>query len=179
MVIENGTTPKIVFLLVDDGDGYTASTGKAPSAQISKNGGAFAAITDTITEIGNGWYEFDLTATETNTDGPIILRVTEASSLEWREKYEVKSSDAMPAEYFNRIADHVLRRAFASARASSYGDTIATYNALTMLLASGGINYIDGNLLITLQEDEVTQAMDREVETNSNALPIVGLRVPS
>lgn len=44
------------------------ATGKTVTVQISKDGGAFATIADTVTEISAGWYEFDLSGTEMNAD---------------------------------------------------------------------------------------------------------------
>ena len=40
------------------------ATGISVTAQISKDGGAFGGVTDPVTEIGNGVYEVDLSATE-------------------------------------------------------------------------------------------------------------------
>lgn len=182
MFIENGSTPRIEFLLVADTDGYSGSTGKSPTVTLSKNGGAFAAADGTPVEIGNGWYYIDLIAGETDTDGPLIINVTEDDSLDWRYSYRV-ASQALDDDDYDRIADHVLRRWFSNARDSDHGDAVTgeglQYNAMGMLLSSGGIVYIDGNLLKTLQEDEDTLAYQREVETNASAVPITGLRTPS
>lgn len=41
--------------------------------RISKNGGAFAAMTVTITEMENGWYGVPLSASHTDTLGPLCL----------------------------------------------------------------------------------------------------------
>lgn len=45
-----------------------AATGKTVTAQISKDGGVFATLAGSVTEIGSGWYEVDLTGTEMNAD---------------------------------------------------------------------------------------------------------------
>lgn len=44
------------------------ATGKTVTVQVSKDGGAFSTVSDTVTEISNGWYEVDLSATEMNAD---------------------------------------------------------------------------------------------------------------
>jgi hypothetical protein len=90
MLIENGTTQLVVFLLVDSSDDETAETGLAPTVNISKNGGTFAPASGAVTEVGNGWYKFTLTATETNTNGPLIVRATGGVGAdEWRDVYHV------------------------------------------------------------------------------------------
>jgi len=89
MLIKNGSTPRIVFLMVDATDDETAETGLSPTVQISKSGGVFANVTNSVTEIGNGWYYVDLTATETDTDGPLIVRATATGADEWRDVHQV------------------------------------------------------------------------------------------
>ena len=63
------------FLMVDLTDGYTAETGISVTAQISKDGGALAACTNSVTEISNGLYKITLTATEM-TATTVTLRFT-------------------------------------------------------------------------------------------------------
>lgn len=58
------------------------STGATVTVQISKDGGAFANVTDgagVATEVSNGWYQVDLTATEMNAD-EIALKATATST---------------------------------------------------------------------------------------------------
>jgi len=55
------------------------ATGKTVAVQISKDGGAFANVTDgsgTATEVASGWYQVDLTATEMNAD-EVAIKATE------------------------------------------------------------------------------------------------------
>jgi len=54
------------------------ATGKTVTVQVSKDGGAFATVSDTVTEISGGWYEVDLSATETNAD-TIAFKATATS----------------------------------------------------------------------------------------------------
>lgn len=44
------------------------ATGKTVTVQVAKDGGAFGNTADTVTEMANGWYEVDLSATELNAD---------------------------------------------------------------------------------------------------------------
>ena len=96
MIIKNGSTPRLPILMVDATDDETAETALTVSVEISKNGGAFAATTNSVVEIGNGWYYVDLTATETDTDGPLIIRATATGADEWRDYHQVVSD--LPAD---------------------------------------------------------------------------------
>ena len=89
MQITSGTTPKVPILLVSTADDKTAVTAVTPTVQISKNGGAFAAATNAASEISNGWYTVALTATETNTTGPLLIRATATGADEWRDYHQV------------------------------------------------------------------------------------------
>ena len=175
-IIENGSTPLIVFLLVNSDDGLTGATGKTPAATVSKNGAAFGAVAGAVSEIGSGWYKVSLSATETNTDGPLAIDITATDTLGWREKYQVKST-ALFVSDFNRAADHYLRRPFASARASSYGDTITTerYTMLGFALRLQGKQSVSGAVLTIKKEDGSTTAYDLTLGVNEEALPITSI----
>lgn len=56
------------FLMVLSSDHITPAIGKTLTAQISKDGGVFAACTNTATEIGSGVYKINFTQTEMNAD---------------------------------------------------------------------------------------------------------------
>ena len=49
-------------------DHYTAATGKTVTGERSIDGGAFAAVTGTISEVGDGVYQFDAAQADTNGD---------------------------------------------------------------------------------------------------------------
>jgi len=91
MIFENGTTPVIVFRMGDSEDFTVAeeALSPVPAAEISKNGGAFAASTNAVTEISDGWYKVTLTATETDTDGTLIIRATATGAAEWTDIHQV------------------------------------------------------------------------------------------
>lgn len=89
MQITQGTTPTVVFLLVSSTDDKTAATGKTPTVTLSKAGGAFAAATNSPSEIGSGFYKVALTATETNTAGALALLATATGCDDWRDIHQV------------------------------------------------------------------------------------------
>lgn len=114
MQITNATTPTLVFLLVSSSDDKTAVTGVTPTVQLSKNGGAFAAATNSPSEIANGWYKVALTATETNTDGALIVRATGTGADEWRDVHQVLTTN--PANVVS-IANNAITAAAIAADA--------------------------------------------------------------
>lgn len=61
------------------GDAVTGMTDGGFTKRISKNGGAFAAMTVTITEMENGWYSIPLSTSHTDTAGVLSLTFTNAS----------------------------------------------------------------------------------------------------
>jgi hypothetical protein len=100
MLILNGSTPRIPILMVDATDDETAETGLTPTVQISKNGGSFADTSNSAVEVGNGWYYVALTATETNTDGPLLVRATGTGSDEYRDYHQVYTNVAANVTQF-------------------------------------------------------------------------------
>jgi hypothetical protein len=75
--IKKGVQRTIVFKMVDATDFATPETGITVVEEISKDGGAFAACTNTFAEIGSGWYKIVLTTTEMNAN-EIIFKGTDA-----------------------------------------------------------------------------------------------------
>lgn len=60
-------------------DHVSPATGKTVAVTISKNGGAFAnpnAGATNATEVSNGWYKVTLDATDTGTEGDLVVRGT-------------------------------------------------------------------------------------------------------
>lgn len=66
---------RIPFILLSTSDG-SPITGAAPTVTISKDGAAFAAATNSPSEIGNGYYYVDLTTAETTVTNNVIVRAT-------------------------------------------------------------------------------------------------------
>jgi len=67
-VKKNTAFPNYEFLMVLSSDGKTPATGLTITGQRSIDGGAFAAVTGPIAEVGNGIYQFDAAAADTNGD---------------------------------------------------------------------------------------------------------------
>lgn len=79
------TRRRVPFRLVDATDGFTPETAvdltAAADVQISKNGGAFSnRLGSAPTEVAAGQYYYELTAAECDTEGMLIVKVTDATS---------------------------------------------------------------------------------------------------
>ncbi len=75
-IAKNIALSNFQFFMVLSTNHITPATGKTVTGTISKDGGAFAALTNAISEIGNGMYKVNLTQTEMNAD-VITLKFTE------------------------------------------------------------------------------------------------------
>lgn len=94
MDITQGTNYRAVFLLVGE-DMNSGVTGASPSVQISRNGQPFTSTTNAAVDTGEGWYYVDLTPTETETIGPLVLRANaDGAAFEWRDIHYVKPPQA-------------------------------------------------------------------------------------
>ncbi|MCB0073276.1 MAG: hypothetical protein KDE20_17525 [Caldilineaceae bacterium] len=188
MIIDNGTTPVIVFKLVTAADVTAPLTGVTPDVEISKAGGAFATATNSPTEIGYGWYKITLTATETGTNGLIIFRAGHASAYdEWEDLHEVRTaqvttgldlSDAAKKD----IAYAVLRADMASARADSGGhvDTETDRSLLGALAMDVNRTATDSgaNQLVVYEEDGTTEFFRQGLVTTASSVDPVTGRTP-
>lgn len=181
--IENGSTPVIVFVMVDATDDETEETGLSPAVTISKNGGAFASTTNSATAIANGFYKVTLTATETNTNGPLAIRATASGADIFRAIYHVETTSTaavsvtITATQYRQIADHVLRRTMANARASSDGDTVDKRSLLGMLSRSQNRHEWDNvnTELDVYQENDTTIFYSTPATTSGSSVNIIGL----
>lgn len=82
----------IAFVLQDASGVEVTGLGTTFTVSISKNGGAFAASAGTKAEIGNGWYSYELTAGETDTTGPLALKITGVGVDQQNLLYQISAS---------------------------------------------------------------------------------------
>lgn len=87
--IQLGAKWLIPFVLADVTGAEVAGLDDTFVVAISKNGGAFVAGVGDKTEIGSGWYSYDLTMLETDTAGPLIVKVTGAGVVQQNLLYQV------------------------------------------------------------------------------------------
>lgn len=67
-VTKNAAYSNFVFPMRLSSDHYSAATAKTVTGERSIDGAAFASVTGTITEISDGFYQFDAVAADTNGD---------------------------------------------------------------------------------------------------------------
>lgn len=79
-ILKQSTAITVPFFAHDvNGDGVTGMADGGFTKRISKNGGAFAAMTVTVTEMENGWYSIPLSTTHSDTVGLLTLSFSNAS----------------------------------------------------------------------------------------------------
>jgi hypothetical protein len=64
------------IFMVGAADHISGLAGLTLTITVSKDGGAFASITPTVTDLGSGWYNLALTTTHTNTLGALAFHIT-------------------------------------------------------------------------------------------------------
>lgn len=77
---KQSTAKNVMVLMVDSTDHITGKAGLTLTITASKNGAAFASISPTVTDRGNGWYSVALTASHTDTLGDLALHITGAAA---------------------------------------------------------------------------------------------------
>lgn len=70
------TAVNVMLFVTDSSDHVAGKTGLTLTIAASKDGGAFASITPTVTERGDGWYSLALTTSHTDTLGDLAIHVT-------------------------------------------------------------------------------------------------------
>src|SRR3954464_13262830 len=76
MLLKQSTARNRMILMVDSSDHITGKTGLTLTITASKDGAAFASISPTVTERGNGWYNVALTSSHTDTLGDLAVHIT-------------------------------------------------------------------------------------------------------
>lgn len=176
MLLTQSTSIVIPIYMVADSDQtaptvplVTPMTGVTVTANISKNGGAFAATSNAVTEIGNGWYKVTLTTTETNTAGPLIVRATGTNCNTWTDYHEVTagvpaSGVTLDSGEYELIADTLLNRDITDARDSGTGDTPGDYSVNTALHA-----------LLNMAQDAVTPTSFNIKDKNGTTIATISV----
>lgn len=80
MLFKQSTARNLLVFMTQSADHVTGLTGATLTITASKDGGAFASISPTVTERGSGWYSLALTSSHTDTLGDLALHVTAASA---------------------------------------------------------------------------------------------------
>lgn len=94
---QNDTTKVILFYMVDSTDHVTEETGLTLTVTVSKNGGAFGAVSGTVAEVANGVYKLTPVAGDVDTLGPAVFRATATGADSFNVEGRVVSFDPYDA----------------------------------------------------------------------------------
>ena len=81
MAFKKNTQRTIVFVMVDSADTKSVKTGLSVAAQVSKDGGSFGNASNSVAEIGSGFYSLALTAAEMNAD-TVAVKLTATGAVQ-------------------------------------------------------------------------------------------------
>ena len=152
------------------GADWTPASG---DVQFSEDGAAFANTTNLPTHEGNGIWSLSLVATELEGERTVITIVDSATkAVEDQSLILLTWGDNSAGLPFNAIADFVLRRSLASARASSWGDTVIFRSLMGVVSTFVNRVYPSGNNLIITEEDDATTFGTRAITRDAAADPI-------
>lgn len=164
-----------MICMVSDEDYVTGSTGKTLSVTVSKNGGAFAAADNSVTEVGSGWYKITLSTDETDTAGDLVIRSTATGCAEWRQIREVVSTPAgsfaatLSITERNAIADHVIMRNLPNAEDATGPDTASLNSIFGHARMRVGKVSSSGNVITIYMTDDSTALDTVTVSTSASA----------
>ena len=117
--LKQSTAITVPFFAHDaNGDAVTGLTDGSFTKRISKNGGAFAAMTVTITEQENGWYSIPVSTAHSDTLGILTVVFTNAGAkqvnLQFRVHAQIFDDVAAPGDSMNLAANAVSAAAIAT-----------------------------------------------------------------
>lgn len=99
---------RISFVMVDASFSEVSGIGDGNlTIEISKNGSAFIAASGTDTEIGNGWYSYISTAEESDTVGPVAVKVNGLGAIQQNLEYVVKQRTSNASARTYTVTDSV------------------------------------------------------------------------
>lgn len=114
-MLKANTAVNLAVLMTDSSDHVTGKTGLTLTITLSKDAGAFASITPTVTELASGWYKLALTTSHTDTLGDLALHIT--------------ATGADPCDLLCRVVavDHADAAAFGLSRLDATVGSRSTY----------------------------------------------------
>jgi hypothetical protein len=105
LLFKRNQPQKITFVMVNAAGTEVEGLGNALLVDVSKNGAAFAAGVGVAAEIGHGWYAYTLTVAETDTIGPLSVRVNGAGCQQQNLWYAVESMTTGAIEFTYTVTD--------------------------------------------------------------------------
>lgn len=135
-MLKQSTARNLMVFLTASSDHVTGLTGATLTITASKNGAAFASITPTVTERGDGWYNLALTSAHTDTLGDLVLHITAASAdpIDLREQvYASLPGDSVTVSSLG--TDAITAASFATSAVTEIQSGLATSSDLTAVKA--------------------------------------------
>ncbi len=131
--------PDTFFAHDANGDGVTGLVNGDFTKRISKNGGAFGAMTVTITELENGWYAFTLSASHTDTLGALTITFAAAGIKLVNHKYVVRTITLDDLESAAKFFRNKVTHTIADGKIRLYDDDNSTVHATWTPTESAGV----------------------------------------
>jgi hypothetical protein len=175
MILKVSTARNVPVLMIDSTDHVTGKSGLTLTIVASKDGGAFASISPTVTDLGSGWYNLALTTTHTNTQGALGLHITGSGADATDVLHEVcpdlPGAASLSTADKQSIADTIM------ARDSSNWETAAISgskkNLGTAVMSAVHKRQDDGlGNLQTFKSDSVTSAFTQPIAVDGTLQPI-------
>lgn len=126
--LKQNTARNLMVFLVSSTDHVTGQPGLTLSISISKDGGAFASISPTVTDRGNGWYNVALVAGNTDTLGDLALHISGGSTADpcdLKIPVELDRTGATVASVTGNVAGNVTGNVGGSVNSVTTGVTLA------------------------------------------------------
>lgn len=164
--LRQSTEKNVMVLMVDATDHISGKIGLTLTVALSKDGGAFSAITPAIVERGNGWYSLALSTSHTDTLGDLVLHIEgyAADPSDMVLLVEAGAVDADISTVASSVGARVIEGAF-------------TADEVMRLLAAAMVGKRTGIGTATERYDGIDGTPDRIVLTptdaNGNGTPIL------
>ena len=148
----------------------------AADCQFSEDGAAFANTGSTPVNEGGGMWSLALLAAELG--GKVtVIKIEDAATKAVEDQAIIIQTwgDDSAGIPLNAVADFVLRRALASARASSRGDTVIFRSLIGMVSKLVNRLHRSGSNLLITEEDDATTFGTQAMTTSAAAEQITDL----
>lgn len=174
-ILKQSTARSRMIWMCDSTDHVSGKAGLTLTITASKNGAAFASITPTVNDRGNGWYELQLDTTMTNTLGDLALHITatgaDPTDLVDQVCLDLPGTGAITTADKESIADTIM------ARDSSNWETAALAgskrNLGTAVMAAMHKHEDDGaGNIKTYKTDNATTAFTQAIVPDATLDPI-------
>jgi hypothetical protein len=162
-MLKQSTARNLMVLMTSSTDHITGATGLSLTITASKNGAAFASITPTVTERGDGWYSLALTTSHTDTLGDFVLHVTASGADPTDVREEVFASLPGDSVTVSSLASNSITAASIAADAVT--------EIQSGLATSSALSTVDGNVTaIKAKTDDLTFTVAGQVDANTVAM---------